>query len=223
MELKEYLNTTFPGLILKPSLYNQWDIGLHFEFAQEMYQFNDDNTLNLDMFNRVYNQALAIFDYLFSDQDEIFLVTNVYHLKCLKDRTNPIKVYQCSIKNKNLKFNIRQTTLPFVFDDEEDADEFYTSQFFLKCNNSDIRYLSLIKAACNEDFPLKPKFGRRNGSYYPDVFFINASKNIIFLFMMIEVAKSLQIIKKPFDHYIINTKIGLANMTRKRLNYFSTN
>src|SRR4051812_47784381 len=103
MELREYLNTTFPGLILKPSLYHQWDIGIHFEFAQGMYQFNDDDTLNLDMFKYVYNQGLSIFNCLFSDQDEIFLVTNVYHRKGEKSRTKRIKVYNRFIKNKNLK------------------------------------------------------------------------------------------------------------------------
>lgn len=180
MELQEYLNTAFPGLILKPSLYDQWDISLHFEFAQGIYQLKDDGTLHLDMFNLVYSQALAIFNCLFSEQDEIFFVTSVYHHKDFKGRTKPLKVYRRSIINNKLKFDIRHRTLPFVFDDEEDADEYYTSQFYLKCKTSDIRYPMLIKAACNEDFPLKPKFGGRNGSYYPDVFFINASKDLIF-------------------------------------------
>ncbi|WP_430623552.1 DUF3885 domain-containing protein [Lysinibacillus fusiformis] len=52
------------------------------------------------------------------------------------------------------------------------------SQFSLKCHKQDIHYVSLIKAACNEDFRLKPKFG--TGYNYPDVFFINLTKNVIF-------------------------------------------
>ena len=178
MELKEYLDTTFPGLILKPSLYNQWKIGLHFELGRDVYQFKDDGRLNLEMFNMVYSQSLSLFNNLFSEQDEIFLVTNVYHRKC-NNRTNKIKVYGGYLKNKALKYNLRQETLPFPFDDKE-ANEYFTSQFHLKFRKSDIKYPSLIKATCNEDFPLKPKFGGENGSYYPDVFFINTSKNIIF-------------------------------------------
>lgn len=37
----------------------------------------------------------------------------------------------------------------------------------------------LLKAACNEDFPLKPKFGE-DFIHYPDVFFVNTTKDIIF-------------------------------------------
>ena len=37
-----------------------------------------------------------------------------------------------------------------------------------------------IKAVCHEDFTLKPKLGSKSYAYYPDVFFINATKNIIF-------------------------------------------
>ena len=40
MDLDEYLNTFFPGLILKPSLYHQWDIGLHFELGEDIYLFS---------------------------------------------------------------------------------------------------------------------------------------------------------------------------------------
>lgn len=180
MELRKYLNKFFPGLCLKPSLYNQWDIGIHFELGERMYQFLDDDIPNLDMFERVYIQALSIFNYLFSEQDEILLVTNVYHRKCNTNRLRPTKVYDRFLKNRELKFNLKQETLPFVFDDEDGAEEYYTSQFYLKCQKRDLDYLLLIKATCNEDFLLKPKLGGMNGSYYPDVFFINTTKNIIF-------------------------------------------
>lgn len=179
MELREYLAEFFPGLILKSSLYHQWDIALHFELGQEIYQFNENDKINLERFEAVYCQALAIFNELFSEQDDIFLVVNVYHRKSVKARTKRINVYHRFIKNKNLKYKIQQTIFPFVFDDE-DAEELYTSQFCLKCSKRDIRYQLLIKAACNEDFRLKPKLGGMNGSYYPDVFFVNISKNLIF-------------------------------------------
>ncbi|WP_232698477.1 DUF3885 domain-containing protein [Brevibacillus daliensis] len=205
MELREYLNTTFPRLILKPSLYHQWDIGIHFEFAKGIYQFKDNNTLNLNMFHLVYSQALSIFNYLFSEQDEIFLVTNVYNRKDNKHRINRIKVYHRFIKNKDIRFHLRHQILPYVFNDDEDADEYYTSQFYLKCSKQDIRYSLLIKATCNEDFPLKPKLGDKNGAYYPDVFFINASKNLI-LFIYDDrgcevIANNIETIRPLYNQY----------------------
>lgn len=166
--------------MLAPSLYHQWDIGIHFELGSGMYQFKDDGSLNLEMFERVYNQALSIFKELFSNSDEIFLVTNVYRHKSDEVRKKRIKVYDRYIKNKDLKFHLRQESLPYVFDDE-DADDYYTSRFSLKCHKQDFKYSLLIKAACNEDFPLKPKLGGSGcGSDYPDVFFINLTKNVIF-------------------------------------------
>ncbi|MBM7602598.1 hypothetical protein JOC75_000568 [Metabacillus crassostreae] len=104
-----------------------------------MYQFKDGDRLNLDMFERVYSQALSIFNYLFSEQDEIFLDTNVYHRKSNKKRINPTKVYDRFFKNKELKLKLRQETLPFVFDVEEEPEEYYTSQFYLKCKKTRFR------------------------------------------------------------------------------------
>ncbi|WP_438361578.1 DUF3885 domain-containing protein [Priestia megaterium] len=81
---------------------------------------------------------------------------------------------------ERLKFRLKQETLPYIFGEEEDADKYSTSQFYLRCRKQDIRYTLLIKAACNEDFPLKPKLGKTEGSYYPDLFFVNVTRNLIF-------------------------------------------
>ncbi len=67
---------------------------------------------------------------------------------------------------------MRQETLPYVFDYEEEAGEYRTAQFALKCRKQDVQYSLLIKATCKEDFLLKPKLDGKQGSYYPDMFFI---------------------------------------------------
>ncbi|MDV2884658.1 DUF3885 domain-containing protein [Alkalihalophilus pseudofirmus] len=179
MELNEYLAYSFPGLHLKPSLYNQWHIGIHFELGKNMYQL-DGNKLNLDLFELVYSQATAIFNDLFSKQDEMMLVTNAYlHIGNKKIVKAP-KVYKHFLKNNKLKHKIRQKTLPVMIDDEGDPSEYYISQFHLKCKKGDLNYPLLIKAICHKDFHLKPKLGKRKGAYDPDVFFVNISKNIIY-------------------------------------------
>ncbi|WP_338754703.1 DUF3885 domain-containing protein [Bacillus sp. FJAT-52991] len=179
MELNQYLNNTFPGLMLAPSLYHQWNIGIHFELGAGIYQFKEDGSLNRERFECAYSQALAIFNELFSDSDEIFLVTNVYQYRWGRSKKKRIKVYDRYIRKKDLKFHVRQETLPYVFDDE-DADDYSTSRFSLKCRKRDVKYPLLIQATCHEDFPLKPKLGGNTTSYYPDVFFINVTKNVIF-------------------------------------------
>lgn len=175
IELEPYLNQAFPGLTLEPSIYHQWPIGIHFELGAGIYQLKDDGSLNLDRFNRVYRQALAIFNELFSESDEIFLVTNVYQHTSNRFNKGRIKVYDRYVKNKEFKSKLQLQTVPF---NDEGADDFYISRFSLKCRKQHIKYPLLIKAACHEDFRLKPKFGPVFN--YPDVFFINSTKNIIF-------------------------------------------
>ncbi|MFZ0445837.1 MAG: hypothetical protein WAM95_14655 [Bacillus sp. (in: firmicutes)] len=97
MELRDYLNINFPGLILKPSLYDQWSKNIHFELAKGLYQLKGKNDeLNPDYFNTVYDQATSLFNNPFSDEDRILLVTNVYqHKDYLKGLflTNSKKVF----------------------------------------------------------------------------------------------------------------------------------
>lgn len=182
MTLRDYINMNFPGLVLKPSLYYQWNKSIHFELAKGMYQLKDKtDELNPNYFNTVYDQALTLFNALFSDEDKIFLVTNVYQFKgFVKKSRRKMKVYRHYIKNKDIRFHLKQETVPYMFDDEE-AEEKCTAQFSLQCGKQDIRYPLLIQAICNQDFPsLKPRLHNPFGLYEPDVFFVNVTKNLIF-------------------------------------------
>ena len=138
MELKDYINTNFPGLILKPSLYEQWNKSIHFDLVKGMYQFKDDaDELNPDYFNTVYDQAISLFNELFSVEDTILLVTNVYqHRDYIRRSKRKIKVYSHYIKSKNVRFHLKQETLLYMFDDEEEAGDYCTSQFSLECHKT---------------------------------------------------------------------------------------
>lgn len=183
MEIKEYIKTTFPGLILKPSLYSQWNKGIHFELAKGLYQLKEKtDELNPDYFNAVYDQAITLFNDLFSADDQIFLVTNMYRYRNYKKRSRrKFKVYLHYIKSKDVRLRLTQETLPYMFDDEEELEEKCTSQFSIQCHKQDVRYSTLIKAICNQDFPpAKPRIHNPYNLYEPDVFFINATRNVIF-------------------------------------------
>lgn len=178
-QLNEYLHTYFPGVDLKPSLYHQWSIGLHFELGGNLSQFIEgSDDLNMEMFEYVYSQVESIFKDLFSQEDELFLVTNMYKHK-MHTGNQRIKVYHRNLKNKDLKYRIQQETMPYVFDEEDYTKEYYTSRYSLKCRVQNFNARRLIQATCNEDFPLKPKLGG-DYAHYPDVFFINMTKNVIF-------------------------------------------
>ncbi|MCM3655358.1 DUF3885 domain-containing protein [Metabacillus litoralis] len=208
MEVRGYIQRIFPGLVLKPSLYHQWDISIHFELAKGLYQFKSEtDELNSEYFNQVYNQALLLFNDIFATEDKILLVTNVYQCNDYLGRSKKkMKVYSHYITNNNRRIRLKQETLPYMYDDEEEAKERYTSQFSLECRKQDIRFPLLVKAICNQDFPpLKPRLHNPYGLYDPDVFFINVTKNVI-LYIYDDrgcevIARDIETIRPLYEKY----------------------
>lgn len=178
MNIVNYLKGKFPTVELVPSIYYQWDIGIHFSLGGEIYQFKEKDELNLERFRLVYNQISSIFNELFEQNDVMFLVTNVYKHKTKEKCTRKLKVYQPFLKCKNNLNRIQVKTYPYPFESDE-AEEFEMQQFSLLCKREDIHVNELLKAASNEDFPIRPKFGGYSIGY-PDVFFVNVTKDIIF-------------------------------------------
>ena len=177
MHVKDYLSTTFPSLELAPFIYHQWHTAIHIELGGDIYQMLDDNQLNMDRFHLVYHQTSTIFNTLFDTDDELYLVANLYKMKNLSAKK--LHVFKPYVRNKELLYKIQVQTLPYPFEILEDDEElFECQQLSLQCKPTDIRISSLLKAACNEDFPpLKPRF--KEYVSYPDIFFINKSKDII--------------------------------------------
>ncbi|MEG7863740.1 DUF3885 domain-containing protein [Bacillus paranthracis] len=81
-----------------------------------------------------------------------------------------------------------------------------TYQFSLKYFAGDIKYKRLIKAANHEDLPgLYPRLGRKKEISYPDVFLINATKDII-MFMHDDrgsevISKNKETIRNLYEKY----------------------
>ncbi|WP_142346121.1 DUF3885 domain-containing protein [Bacillus cereus] len=207
MQLKEYMNQTFPGVILVPYLYSQWGNHLHFDFGKDKYQIVEGtDDLNMEYFSQLYTYNQFLFEDIFSKEDVVFVVTNVYRFKKENIKTSQkINVYNKYIKRRDLRFHIRQETLPFLFENEE-ADLYCTYQFSLKCLAEDIKHESLIQATNHKDFPdLYPRFGRKKEISYPDVFLINVTKDIV-MFMYDDrgcevIAKNKEIIRDLYKKY----------------------
>ncbi|MCU4769404.1 DUF3885 domain-containing protein [Bacillus toyonensis] len=207
MQLKEYMNQTFPGVTLVPSIYSQWENHLHFNFGKDKYQIVEGtDDLNMEYFSQLYTYNKYLFEDIFLKEDVVFIVANVYRFKKENIKTpQKINIYNKYIKKRDLKFRIRQETLSFLFEDEE-ADLYCTSQFSLKCLAEDIKYEPLIQAVNHEDFPnLYPRFGRKKEFFYPDVFLINATKDIV-MFIYDDrgsevIAKNKEIIRGLYEKY----------------------
>jgi len=178
MNIEEYLNKNFPTVELVPSIYSQWDIGIHLSLGGGVYQFKENGELNSELFNTIYKQTLAIYNDLFDQDDNLILVTNIYSQK-KRQQIQRMKVYQPNLRDKNNLKKIKVETHPYPFEAEESA-KYEMQQFSLNCKVSDIRVDGLLKSAINKDFPpLKPRFGA-DYVHYPDVFFVNVTKDIIF-------------------------------------------
>ncbi|WP_142331320.1 DUF3885 domain-containing protein [Bacillus toyonensis] len=207
MQLKEYMNQTFPGVTLVPSIYSQWENHLHFNFGKDKYQIVEEtDDLNMEYFSQLYTYNKYLFEDIFLKEDVVFIVENVYRFKKENIKTpQKINIYNKYIKKRDLKFRIRQEMLPFLFEDKE-ADLYCTSQFSLKCLAEDIKYEPLIQAVNHEDFPdLYPRFGRKKEVSYPDVFLINATKDIV-MFIYDDrgcevIAKNKEIIRGLYEKY----------------------
>lgn len=187
MKIMEYMEERFQNLEFIPSIYNQWGIGIHFCLGKNIYQLKENEELNLKRFQVVYEQITILFNELFEQNDDIFLVTNMYKHKkekCIRK----LKVYQPFLKCKNHLNQILVKTYPYPFEINK-AEEYEMQQFSLLCKPRDLRVTELLKAASNEDFPLKPKFGGYSIDY-PDVFFVNITKTLFSLSMMIVDVKS---------------------------------
>ncbi|WP_142953584.1 DUF3885 domain-containing protein [Bacillus toyonensis] len=207
MQLKEYMNQTFPGVTLVPSIYSQWENHLHFNFGKDKYQIVEGtDDLNMEYFSQLYTYNKYLFEDIFLKEDVVFIVANVYRFKKENIKTpQKINIYNKYIKKRDLKFRIRQEMLPFLFEDKE-ADLYCTSQFSLKCLAEDIKYEPLIQAVNHEDFPdLYPRFGRKKEVSYPDVFLISATKDIV-MFIYDDrgcevIAKNKEIIRGLYEKY----------------------
>ncbi|MES5948103.1 DUF3885 domain-containing protein [Bacillus cereus group sp. MG6] len=201
------MNQIFPGVTLVPSIYSQWENHLHFDFGKDKYQIVEGtDDLNMEYFSQLYIDNKYLFEDIFLKEDVVFVVANVYRFKKENIKTpQKINIYNKYIKKRDLKFRIRQETLPFLFEDEE-ADLYCTSQFSLKCLAEDIKYEPLIQAVNHEDFPdLYPRFGRKKEFFYPDVFLINATKDIV-MFIYDDrgcevIAKNKEIIRGLYEKY----------------------
>lgn len=203
MELSNYLQSQFPGLKLMPSIYQQWNIGIPFTFAEEIYQFNEQGQLNMNRFELVYEQATTLFKELFASEDEVMLVTKMYKMAEKEKRTRKLKVYQSHLKQRKKLYQLQVETMPYPFE-VEDAGAYQLQQFSLLCQCRDVQIDSLIKAAAHEDFPLKPRFGGYHVNY-PDVFFINLTRDVIFFIYDDRgcevIARNVQILRQLYEKY----------------------
>ncbi|KFM99717.1 putative ynaE [Bacillus clarus] len=73
MQLKEYMNHTFPGVTLVPYIFFQWENHLHFDFGKDTYQIKEGSEdLNMEYFSQLYKYNKCLFEDIFSKKTRCF-------------------------------------------------------------------------------------------------------------------------------------------------------
>ncbi|MFS0656857.1 hypothetical protein [Bacillus sp. 179-C3.3 HS] len=163
----DYVQSKF-NIDLMNDSFNEVPLSLHIELEKEMYQFDDQGDLNSCYFTKVYHVAINIFDELFGENDSLFFVTIVRSEHSLR---RPIGVYRkYSTKTNQYRLNAKSIK-------DENGNVF---QYSLETQKQHIEYKKIIKAICHQDFKgMTPRFNDKS-SQYPEVFFINKDKGVIY-------------------------------------------
>ena len=171
MALNNFMDENFPNLELRSALFYNWDIGIRFKLGVD---YDSDYCYeNSPYLKGVYKRAITLFKTLHLQEDEIFVVANVNDFGDYAAFKGKLNIFSKYIQDKSVLNKLTHTTLPYIFSEDDEDGKYKTHRFILKCKTSEIKYIPLLKAICNQDMGIKPKI-------YHDVFFINIKKETIF-------------------------------------------
>jgi len=163
MQLKEIMEKHYNGFSITPDFYHQWNIGIHLELGNDIYQFDDNNRLNMEMFHTVYKQLSAIVPVLFKKTDDVLVVINSYpHGTNKLAYPNFFKRY---VKEQKLKYSLHLHEFQWQFDEEI----LIVQQMTLFCKVSDLKLEHLLKTLIHEDFHPLPKSSQNLNYINPNV------------------------------------------------------
>ncbi len=171
MRLKEYMLETFSNLELRPPLFYSWAIGIRFKLGVN-YDYNNIYE-NCPYLEGVYNRAITLFQSLHSETDDMYIVVDVDDYADGETFKHKLNIFSKYVKEKSDLFKLQKNTIPYVFPEDDEGGVYKTHRYTLKCKVSDLKYIPMIKAICNQDMGIKPRIFHR-------VYFININKNTIF-------------------------------------------
>lgn len=171
MGLNEYMLETFPNLELSPPLFYNGDIGIRFKLG---VNYDCTNIYeNCPYLEGVYNRAITLFQSLHSKTDDIYIVVDVNDFADGETFKHKLNIFSKYVKEKSDLFKLQKNTIPYVFPEDDEDGLYKTHRFTLKCKVSDLKYIPMLKAICNQDMGIKPRI-------FHMVYFINVNKNTIF-------------------------------------------
>ena len=105
----------------------------------------------------VYNRAITLFQSLHSKTDDIYIVVDVNDFADGETFKHKLNIFSKYVKEKSDLFKLQKNTIPYVFPEDDEDGLYKTHRFTLKCKVSDLKYIPMLKAICNQDMGIKPR------------------------------------------------------------------
>jgi hypothetical protein len=167
--VKQFIQYILQNIILEPPLFYNNDIGLRFELGVPYREIEDPG-----YFETVHYRSKELFDSVFSNTDEIFLMMKTYQpLPPLEVIKPGAKVFSNFVDLEVAKEVICYEEEP-VIDEETNEVSGHLRSFGLFCSLADVNYKGILTAIGYTDFP-------SYGDYISDrIYFIHPTKHIVF-------------------------------------------
>lgn len=196
-ELDKYMKLNFPKLkICKPLFYN-WEVALRFEMGLEE-DLDENYKCGNTYFNQINKKASDIYNHIFSNDDEIYLIYQTYLWRKRRIKKNNYILNQINRVDYN-KLSINKIDTQY----QNDGYTLARVDFLLK--KEDVNHSKIFDWLAKLDF---------SGKVYQnkdEVYFINKSKNIIFnlyddrgLDVIAKDKSDLSGLYKDFNSYILD-------------------
>ena len=205
MKLEHYLQKEFKGISLFEDSFVDKELALNLKLEQNLYQLKiDSDEINFDYFNNVYQKSNCIFEDIFREENQIYLVLHI-RSELSSSRKRATEIFQRYLKEKNDKYKLKYTKKLI-----SSTEEIIQYAVLLPSKNA-INYKKIIKAICNQDFQeLQPRF-RNKYTYYPELFFVNKDRNIILnifddrgCFIIFNDKEELNLFKEHYRDNLVN-------------------
>lgn len=202
MQVNTYIQKKFPNLQLQPGLFYNWNIGIRFKLGVnyngiEVYE-------NCPYLKGTYTRAITLFESSHNKNDNIYIVVDVHDFADGNTFKHKLNIFSKYVKEKSILYKLQQHTIPYLFPEDDENGIYKTHRFTLKCKPTDFKYISMLKAICNQDMGLKPKIVH-------DVYIINTNKNTIFHVyddrgcdVLSTSSKNIKDMYKKYNHWILD-------------------
>lgn len=168
-EYRQFLNNNFKGLRLRKPLYYSWDFGVRFDL-----QVGETDTD--EYFQEVIRRASTIFQTVFDNSDNVFLVFMDYKYKRRKIRFSNFSFKQIDNLQKNEISYSKEFRL-YEPDDKFDI----RNIAIIKLTADRLKHKEILTAIGHTDFPPRqPRLDQNGFLTGKEIYFVNNSKKLIF-------------------------------------------